>query len=179
MYKESLYFLAIIPPKNICEEVYTYKQIAFEKFNSRASLNSPAHITLHMPFKWKNKKEDLLIEKLSEFSFTNFPFSIELNDFNSFTPRVIFINVKESEQLNTLQKNLIRHMRKELNILNADYKGRPFHPHMTVAFRDLKKSIFRETEAFFAKEKYHRKFEASQFCLLKHDGKVWHEYKYF
>ena len=174
--QESLYFLAIIPPKDICEKIYAYKEVAFEKFGSKASLNSPAHITLHMPFKWKLKKEQLLIEKLQQFRFDEFLFSISLNNFAFFEPRVVYINVPENEKLNKLQKELSQFIRRELNIFNADYKDRPFHPHITIAFRDLKKSAFSEAKAFFSNEKYETEFEAMQFCLLKHNGNVWQQF---
>lgn len=170
---DALYFLAIIPPKDICEEIFRFKQTAHEKFGSKASLNSPAHITLHMPFKWKQKKEAILIDKLSQFKFEDYPISIELNGFDFFEPRIVFIKVLENEALRKLQKELAAYVRRSLNVFNADYKDRAFHPHVTVAFRDLKKSLFPEAKTFFLNEKYEAEFEASQFCLLKHDGNVW------
>jgi len=176
---ESLYFLAIIPPIEVGQEIWAYKELVFEKFNSKASLNSPAHITLHMPFKWKAKKEEILIDKLSKFNFDEFPVFIQLNGFDFFPPRVIFINVEDNARLNHLQSELSRYIKKELNIFNADYKNRPFHPHVTVAFRDLKKSVFLEAETFFSKERYQTKFKINQICLLKHNGKKWEEFYNF
>ena len=175
--KEALYFLAILPPKEIRDEVWEFKELAFEKFETKASLNSPAHITLHMPFKWKIKKEELLLSKLSEFSFGNFPFQVELNGFDFFSPRVIFINVGENSHLENLQKELSKYIRLELNIFNSDYKSRPYHPHMTIAFRDLKKSIFPLAEDYFSKKPYQANFSANQFSLLKHNGKEWEEFQ--
>ena len=177
--KEALYFLAIIPPKDICEKVYAYKELVFEKFGSKASLNSPAHITLHMPFKWKLKKEQLLIEKLQQFRFNELPFSISLDGFAFFEPRVVYINVLENEKLKRLQKELSKYMRRELNLFNAEYKDRAFYPHVTVAFRDLKKSVFPGVKSYFSLEKYEAEFETKQFCLLKHDGKNWGQHTYF
>ncbi len=80
--KEQLYFLAIIPPQPIYDEVMTLKQEVLEKFDSKAALRSPPHITLHMPFKWKEKKEEHLIQKLSEFQFEASSFSLELQNFD-------------------------------------------------------------------------------------------------
>lgn len=175
---DRLYFLAIIPPKEICDEIFAYKELAFQKFGSKASLNSPAHITLHMPFKWKLKKEDLLIEILKQFKFDSFPIQIVLKGFDFFEPRVVFINVLENEKLNRLQKELAIHVRREFHLFNSDYKDRAFHPHITIAFRDLKKSVFPDAKTLFSNEKYQTKFEAKQFCLLKHDGAIWRESLY-
>ena len=172
---ESLYFLAILPPKTIAEKIYGYKQLAKDKFSAKAALRSPAHITLHMPFKWKVKKEAILIERLSGFTFSDLPIHIQLNNFAFFPPRVAYIHVEDNEKLGMLQNELAKYIRKQLNIYNADYKDRPFHPHITVAFRDIKKSIYPELETFFSKENYSAEFYASKICLMKHNGKVWNE----
>lgn len=177
--KESLYFLAIIPPQPIYDEVMTLKQEVLEKFASKAALRSPPHITLHMPFKWKDKKEELLIQKLNEFQFENSSFGLELQNFDFFPPRVVFVDVLKNDVLNQMQKELVKHVRKALNILNADYKDKPFHPHMTIAFRDLKKNRFQEVEAYFSEKEYKATFEVSGFHLLKHDGKRWNEFRFF
>ena len=54
---EKRYFLAIIPPEKIEKEIYGLKELVADKFHSKAALRSPAHITLHMPFLWKEAKE--------------------------------------------------------------------------------------------------------------------------
>lgn len=176
---ESLYFLAIIPPQPIHDEVMAFKHKVLERFNSKAALRSPPHITLHMPFKWKDKKDDLLVQKLAEFQFGAYPFELELQNFDFFPPKVVFVDVVKNEPLTLLQKALIKHVRKELNILNADYKDKPFHPHMTIAFRDLKKNRFQEAYEYFSSQEYKAAFEVSGFHLLKHDGNRWNEFGFF
>lgn len=176
---ESLYFLAIIPPQPIHDEVMAFKHEVLEMFDSKAALRSPPHITLHMPFKWKDKKEDLLVQKLAEFQFGAYPFELELKNFDFFPPKVVFVDVEKNESLMLLQKELIKHVRKELNILNADYKDKPFHPHITIAFRDLKKNRFQEAFEYFSTQKYKATFETAGFHLLKHDGKRWNEFRFF
>ena len=64
----KLYFLAIIPPSPFYDEALRLKHYFKDEYNSKASLNSPPHITLHMPFEWKEKKEEMLIEKLNLFA---------------------------------------------------------------------------------------------------------------
>lgn len=177
--KESLYFLAIIPDGEIREEVLLLKQLALEKFGTKAALRSPAHITLHMPFKWRTDREQILIDTLNRFNFPEFPVSIEADGFGFFEPRVIFIKILENDLIRKLQKELSTYVRRELNIFNADYKDKPFHPHMTIAFRDLKKSIFPEAESFFMGKKYQANFQINEICLLKHSGKIWEEFRYF
>lgn len=175
--KPKQYFLAVVPPPHVYEEALKLKNYFKEKYNSKASLNSPPHITLHMPFRWKEEKEDELLEKLNEFESGLPPFSIKLSNFNSFPPRVIFIDVLRSEKLDELQSKLLKFCKKELNLYNSNYKDQPFHPHLTLAFRDLKKNIYPEAWEEFSQKTFSADFVIEKFMLLKHNGRVWLPYK--
>lgn len=170
---KQLYFIAIIPPPPILEEVMALKNYFKEKYNSKASLNSPPHITLHMPFKWKEEKENMLIERLSSFCQSQEAFEVWLMNFGCFTPRVIFIDVVKNEALQNLQKDLHRFCKKELNLFNATYKEDAYHAHVTLAFRDLKKPEFVKAWEELNERKFNAKFSVSSILLLKHDGERW------
>jgi 2'-5' RNA ligase len=171
--KSQLYFIAFIPPAPVFEDALKLKQYFQETHNSKAALNSPPHITLHMPFRWRSDKEPQLITKLNDFIKRNDPIKICIDNFSSFPPRVIFLNVVTSEPLVNFQKALQRFCKKELNLFNANYKEDPFHPHVTLAFRDLKKSAYRTAWQEFEKKEYQAEFIADKVALLKHDGKAW------
>lgn len=177
--EQNLYFLALIPEEPILSEVMAFKKDVNEKFNSKGALRSPPHITLHMPFKWRADREDQLIEKLSLFQFDQYPIQVDLNGFDFFEPRVVFVDVVKTDVLTGLQKQLSDYVRREFNFYNADYKNRGFHPHMTIGFRDLKKSIFPEVKAYYQGQDYQRAFEVSTFCLLKHNGEKWDAFRWF
>ena len=175
----KLYFIAIVPPAPVYDETLKLKQYFREKYNTKAALNSPPHITLHMPFQWKTQKEDKLIQKLQGFVKTQAPIKVCLDNFGAFPPRVIFINVARSEVLEQLEKNVQRFCKKELNLFNARYREEAFRPHVTLAFRDLKKSVYKQAwEEFYSKE-YKAEFMADKISLLKHNGKAWEVYKDF
>jgi len=172
----SLYFLAVIPSQEVREEVMGFKQEVAKKFESKAALRSPPHITLHMPFRWNEDKEESLIQKLGQFPYADYPIEIALRDFGFFPPRVVYVNVVSNDQISQLQKQLATYVRRELNVFNADYKDRAFNPHMTIAFRDLKKSRFLEAQSHYSDKKYEAVFEVNKICLLKHDGMKWNEH---
>ena len=171
--KPKQYFLAVVPPPPVYEDALSFKYYFKERYNSKASLNSPPHITLHMPFRWKEEKEQELIDTLLAFETGLEPFEIQLSNFNAFPPRVIFIDVVRNDKLDLLQSKLLRFCKKELNLFNSNYKDQPFHPHLTLAFRDLKKSIFPEAWEEFSQKKYQAQFPVEKFVLLKHNGRVW------
>jgi 2'-5' RNA ligase len=173
------YFVAVIPPDPVFEEALALKEYFREKYNSKAALNSPPHITLHMPFFWKEKKEEKLLSALQRFASQFTPIKVCLDNFSSFPPRVILINVTESDALDELQKSLHRFFKRELDIFNANYKERPYHPHLTLAFRDLRKEQFNLAWEEFSGREYKADFIADKIALLKHNGKSWDVLKEF
>ncbi len=177
--KSQLYFIAFIPPAPVFDDALKLKQYFKETYGSKAALNSPPHITLHMPFRWRVDKESELIDKLQQFIKRHDPLKICLDNFSSFPPRVIFLNVVTSEPLVTFQKELHRFCKKQLNIFNANYKEDPYHPHLTLAFRDLKKSNYAAAWQEFAKKEYKAEFVADKVALLKHTGSEWKVLKDF
>src|ERR1700744_3366722 len=107
------YFIAIVIPEPLQSEIMSLKSFVKETFNSKGALRSPAHITLHMPFEWKEEKEDILISTLHEFSFKE-QVKITLQNFSCFEPRVIFIDVIKNDALTQLQNKLVDHVKKNL-----------------------------------------------------------------
>ncbi len=171
---DSLYFIAVTPPENESDQITALKNQCKVAYGSGHALKSPPHITLHMPFKWNDKKRNALEACLNQVAGTTEKFEMQLRDFGFFEPRVVFIDVIENAELRRLQKILAKQMRLDLNLFNADYKDRPFHPHVTIAFRDLKKPGFYEAKSYFSERKLSMDFAVSDLVLLKHDGKQWH-----
>lgn len=167
------YFIAIVPPSPVFDRVEAWKQKFGTELNTRAALRSPAHITLHMPFEWKDKKRTALMEGLSAFAATQTSFVLRLANFGAFPPRVIFIDVVPNESLSQLQHNLSRFCRQQYQLFNANRQDLPFHPHLTVAFRDLKKKDFAHAWAMVEHEPFVAEFQVSELALLQHDGKLW------
>jgi 2'-5' RNA ligase len=155
-------------------EVLMLKEHFRDQYKSKASLNSPAHITLHMPFEWNSAKEEELVTTFKEFSID--PFEIQLQGFGCFEPRVIFVNVIRNLQLDECHKRLTDFCKRELNLFNAGFRDLPFHPHVTIAFRDLKKSAFETAWNEFKSKPYQASFECRKATLLKHDGRIWREF---
>jgi 2'-5' RNA ligase len=177
--KRKQYFVALIPPPPVLEEALALKEYFRDKYQSKAALNSPPHITLHMPFLWNEEKEKKLVTKLHAFARQCDPLKVCLDNFSSCPPRVIFLNVAESDFLDELQSKLHRFFKRELDIFNANYQDRPFHPHLTLAFRDLKKSQYHLAWQEFTKKEYKAEFMADKISLLKHNGKSWDVLKDF
>ena len=131
------YFIAIVPPEPLLSSIREIKQAVFDDYGTKGALRSPAHITLHMPFSWEEEKEEKLIAELSDFR-DQAAFKIRLKDYGCFEPRVVFINVPQNASLAALQQSLVKHVKQRLQLFNQSDDMRGFHPHVTVAFRDIK-----------------------------------------
>ena len=169
------YFVGILPTGEVLDDAWKYKNYFAEKYNSKASLNSSPHITLHMPFRWKTVKKDILINSLNKLARDHSAFELKTCDFSCFAPRSIFINIEETPRLIDLQSNLEKEFKQSLKLLNANYRGYAFKPHITLAFRDIRKPEFEKAWNEFKGLKYQKSFDASQLTLFKHDGKLWQE----
>ncbi|MBD0300949.1 MAG: 2'-5' RNA ligase family protein, partial [Tolypothrix sp. T3-bin4] len=149
------------------------KQHFADHYASSGALKSPPHITLQPPFEWADANLPLLEASLKEFATGQQPVAITLKGFDAFAPRVIFINVVRSQELLNLQADFMAYTESNLGIVDKVSKTRPFAPHMTVAFRDLKKQNFRAAWPEFEKRQLHFEFTADKLTLLLHNGKRW------
>lgn len=171
--KNKRYFIALIPPPPVYQELQALKEYFRDAYSSKAALRSPPHITLHMPFLWDEAKEHRLTSRLADFGRRQDPVKVCLDNFSCFAPRVIFVAVTESDALSRLQKELHSFCKRELDIFNANYRDKPFHPHLTLAFRDLKKDRFVPAWKEFENREFKAEFMADKIALLKHNGKNW------
>ncbi len=174
-----LYFIAIIPSEPLASELMQLKEYFRDHYNSKASLNSPPHITLHMPFRWKDQRKEELWGGLTEVAHESESFTVELQNFNAFAPRVIFVDVLKNPALEKLQQAVSQMGRRKLKLDTGNYKGQAFHPHITLAFRDLRKPMFREAWSDFSQRSFTGNFKADHLVLLKHSGKNWEVHERF
>lgn len=172
----ALFFIAINPDEKTIEEIRSFQQIMADRFESARQLKIPVHITLIPPFKKKDYEEEQLIAKLDEFGASQHQFHIETEDFGKFDKRVIYVAVREN--------NVLTELYKQLRIFLVDNFGdefRPYHhtyhPHITIANRDLTEQNFEKACEYFCGQNYKSEFPVTSICLYKHDGKRWQIYK--
>ncbi|MDR9418318.1 2'-5' RNA ligase family protein [Gracilimonas sp.] len=169
----QLYFTALIPPAPLKDNIQELKLEIRNKFGSKHSLNAPPHITLLSPFRCEKKNRDTLNSLLKNFVQKLEPLEVTFDDFSTFPPKVVFIDVVKSPELTEIQSKLEKVARSNPDIFNYNYDERPYHPHLTLAFKDLDKSTFYDIWNKFKDQEFQKSFEASQLYLLKHNGERW------
>ncbi len=160
------YFLAIVPEGLIQENCIEIKNEIKEKFNVKYALKSPAHVTLKMPFSYNEAKEEKLIQALRKFTIQFEGFPITLGGVDIFGKRVIFIKVKSDVLLIKLQSALKEFCKRELNLVD-ELSDRNFHPHMTIAFKDLKEIHFDGILNLAKKRSIQEEYFVAEIHLLK------------
>lgn len=160
------YFIAIVPDGTVQLYATTLKNLMKDKFNLKYALKSPAHITLKMPFLWNENKEEKLGQILEGFCKSIETFKLDLNGFDKFGNRVIFINVKKNQYLAEIQLLLSKFCKTELK-LAEELSDSAYHPHMTIAFKDIKPKLFDEYWAFIKTQTFKEKLEVNDIALLK------------
>lgn len=168
----QLYFIAILPPADISVKINEIKQYLFKTYGFKHALKSPPHITLRPPFKMYSQQEEELCDSLSIFAKTCNPFIVELKDFGHFRKDVIYIKPVVNSSLNDLYMKLQMHLQEKDKFMALPPYPQ-FNPHITVAFRDLTRSIFDKLWPEFQDKKFEDYFMARDIVLLKHTMKKW------
>jgi 2'-5' RNA ligase len=168
----QMYFIAMVLPAHLNEKVLKYKNMMLEKFNCKVGLKSPAHITLVPPFWMEEEKEESLISDLENLSSQIAPFLVTTNNFSAFKPRTIFIQPVLTEELNKA-KQAVDVVFRNNPLYNIKIETRPFHPHITIATRDLYKKSFHEIWPWFAEKEFKEEWMVEGFSILKHNKKNW------
>ena len=168
------FFVALVLPEPLQDTVNLVKKEFRDRYNSRKAFNSPPHITIIPPFHWPMADIPQIQESLYEFTINSFPLPvpIQLRGFGAFAPKVIFVNVIKTPELMALQTALTGHFQDNFPDLPPS-KHRSFEPHVTVAFRDLKATQFKQAWPKFEHRTFEADFIASHLHLLHHNGQHW------
>ncbi|MDN3203827.1 2'-5' RNA ligase family protein [Algoriphagus sediminis] len=168
------YFLAFVPEGFIQERGQGLKELLKTNYGVKYALKSPVHITVKMPFTYNEKKELTLIKALSKFSQSFPPFKIKIHGVDTFSRRVIFWDVEAGKELLDFQSHLKTFCKRELNLVD-ELSDRNYHPHMTIAFKDLKEKNFDQVLETVKNHQISEEFIASQLSVLKRNEGRWVE----
>jgi 2'-5' RNA ligase len=168
----NMYYMAVVLPPHLDAEIIKYKYYMLEKYEAKVGLKSPAHITIIPPFWLHPEKEEDLRADLEVLGRQVAPFPLSTSNFAAFKPRTIFIDVVPSEPLNELKQKADQFFsaRPQYGI---KVEHRPFHPHITIATRDLHKATFAEAWPHFQNKEFQKSWTVEGLSLLRHNKKNW------
>lgn len=173
---QNLYFIALIPHDIVAGEVTDFKNDFAVNYNSSRALRSMPHITLKAPFKLEAREHNNLIKWFEGIRPTVDAFTVELEDFGSFPNKgnpVIYVKPVMTSVMERLQKSILSAFEHAYPKISIPYIERKFHPHMTIAYRDLTPEQYARAIDIYRQKKYSATFRADKFYLLQHDGEQW------
>ena len=168
----DLYFIALVPARELGEKVRRIKERMKAQYGACHALKSPAHITLQMPFKRSPEDETLISGTLRRLVTGEKSFTVDLDGFGAFAPRVIFIKITDPGPVRAMHSRLKEVLMTELHFSPAEIL-KDVQPHITVATRDLTRETFSEAWPEFQKEEFRASFDVHSVFLLKHNGRNW------
>ncbi|HEY0678225.1 MAG TPA: 2'-5' RNA ligase family protein [Chitinophagaceae bacterium] len=168
----KMYFIGIAAQADVNEQVLQWKHYMRDHYGCTVALRSPAHITLIPPFWMEEVLENELIKDVGIFASRRSSLEISLQNFDAFKPKVIFVAIQENEDLTSLKLSLEDFL-VSLNKYPVKKETRPFHPHLTIANRDLRKKDFGTAFEHFSKINYQAGFLTDKLDLFMHNGSIW------
>ena len=170
MNDNSLWFVAVIPPEPVLSEIQDFKVVVKKRFNSAHALRSPAHVTLFPPFRAGAKKVELCRRILHEVAGLHRPFIMPLEGFAAFRPQVLYVKPVLVSELKAIQADVESALE---GVVDSKKTGKPFKPHITIAFRDLTPDNFHSAWEFFRNKAYARRVPITRIALLQHSPEGW------
>ncbi len=139
-----------------------------DKFDLCWGLRQSPHITIKAPFETNTLTP--FIDYLESLAEETTPFNIELNGFNYFTPRVIFLDVKENPELKKLHLRILKDLEVKFNVKPGEFEGEKVKFHSTLALQDVTEEKFKEAKEFLKKYKPRFTFKAETLGVFYHLG---------
>lgn len=172
---ENLYFIALIPKRELRERITFIKQDFANRFSSKIALKVYPHITIKAPFKCSANAHSELVNWFSDLHLNQKPYTIQLKGFGTFQNKhnpVVYVKPIVSQELEQMQKQIITSFSSlfpgDINKVDIDFK-----PHVTVAYRDLSPDMFAKAWKEYVHKPFDAEFEIDAFYLLQHDTKKW------
>lgn len=171
MSKQERYFIGLLPPPGLSEQLQAAKKAIAAQFGPSHALKSPPHITLAPPFHAPAAQEAELAAWQDQLVRRWPGFMVHLNGVGHFDERVVYVRVEAAEGLYALQHAIVQGLKTAFG--QAASRPYGFTPHLTLAFRDMKPGQFRAIMEWAEKEGFFSAFEARRVALMRHNGLQW------
>ena len=172
------YLFVVEPHAELADEIHKIRVAFAEKYNCKAALKPPMHITL-IPTYWAVPRTEAKLFQLDEWAATLQPFRLRLKDFGTFPGNgVVFIDVERNPELIALHKGLS--IVKDILPSGTFRAIGSLNPHITIGYRDIPPELYEQAANEYLQKTFSAEFAVDAFHLWKHNGKRWetlHSYK--
>lgn len=168
-----LFFVAVIPPAGICDIITAIKREIASVYGSQHVLRLVPHITLKAPF---SAEPGAAQEWFQMIPLLVDAFEQQLKNFRCFPNKrnpVIYIEPVMNPALAALQQNILDSFSDYFPDMSVSNNEKQFHPHVTIAYRDLPYDKFADAWAEYRGRKFEAQFTVDKIYLMQHDQRQW------
>ena len=170
---KQLKLIALVLPEPLYAFVRAEQNYIAETWGCRQSLRTPPHITLIPPISISTEESLQLGKIAADVASKNLKFEIKVNGYDAFPPKVIFIKPNFPKELHLLYMSLRGSILSVLNNVLDRYPDESFHPHITIAYRDVDPQQFKEMWKYYRNKKVKMYTTIDSFCILQNVGGEW------
>lgn len=167
-----LYFIALVAPAEIDRVTLNWKKDLQNRYGCAVALKSPAHITLIPPYNMHPDLEPEVLGFLRQFTGNHSTLPFSVNGFGHFGHRTIFLAVEINPELQQLYAQLRHAFTNQFPGLHLQLHN-DFHPHITIANRDIPREAFSEILSRFQQLEYHAAGRFDAITLLRLEQGRW------
>lgn len=169
----NLKLIAIVPPEPVYSEIRKEQEDIASRWGPERALRTPPHITIIPPLLLNADEVGWLYGIAYAIAGTQTPFPIQLKNYSSFKPRVIFISPVVTPELYDLHDIWHQAIITKMPHVLAKYPDKPYHPHLTLAHKDVTHPQFDSMWKHYSNKPYQASFNANRFCILTHTESGW------
>jgi len=165
---KDLYFVAFTLPESVASTIQEIKKNFSERFGTKYGVETIPHITIIPPVRLdENEASEARLFLKSSASIISH-FNIWLKGFDNFHKKVIYIRVSANESIQFVYQIVAPYFSKMPGIRMEN-----FHPHVTIAHRDLNPKEFQEHSKYISNYKMDVVFTCNSISLLVHKSGKW------
>jgi 2'-5' RNA ligase len=169
---KQLYFIALVAPAEIDRMALSWKKDLQQRYGCKVALKSPAHITLIPPYTMHPEAEPEVLHFLQSFAVSRPALPFSVNGFDHFGHRTIFLAVEKNPDLQHLYTQLKHDFCNQFPGFHLQLH-KDFHPHITIANRDIPHAAFTEIVQQFQQLGYHAAGLFNAITLLRLEKGKW------
>lgn len=147
-----LYFVALIPQGDVKVQINNIKHQTGGRFGCRQALKSPPHITIIPPFRLQPE----LVEEMIGVVRNNFEppanLSIDFSGLGAFETRTIYLDIVADSGINAYDLVAKKIVNQHPALFPNVRFHEVFHPHITIANRDIPPGDFKEMMEYLSKK---------------------------
>lgn len=171
--KTELKLVAIVPPEPLFSFIREEQQYIADTWGPRKALRVPPHLTLVPPISVTEAELIVLESILKDAAASHKTFTLRVNGYDAFMPKVIFIKPAYPKELHMLYTNIIDTVIARIPHVMNKYPDDTFHPHFTIAYRDLEPDMFKDIWKYFKNKKAKFSVQIHQISIFDKSDAGW------